>query len=62
MMFAQICSYLQIVSRNFTNFRLPENVLVATANHCNVLKKFISMKVTVDMQSRRLRSEKIYGD
>ena len=42
----------------FTNFYFSENLLVAAANHFKVLKIFISLKVTVYVQDRRLRSEK----
>ena len=52
------CSYLQRSFRNFTNFCFPENLLVAAANCFKVLKIFISLKVTVYIQDRRLRSEK----
>ena len=44
--------------QNFTNFCFPENLLATDANRSNVLKIFISLKVTVYMQDRRLRSEK----
>ena len=52
------CSYLQINFRNFTNFCFPENLLVAAANRFKVLKIFMSLKVTVYIQYRRLRSKK----
>ena len=42
----------------FTNFCFSENLLVAAANRFKVLKIFISLKVTVYIQDRRLRSEK----
>ena len=41
-----------------TNFCFPENLLAVAANRCKVLKIFVSIKVTVYMQDRRLRSEK----
>ena len=41
-----------------TNFCFPENLLAVAANRCKVLKTFISIKVIVYMQDRRLRSEK----
>ena len=41
-----------------TNFYFPENLLAVAANRCKVLKTFISIKVTVYMQDRRLRYEK----
>ena len=44
--------------QNFTNFCFPENLLATDANRSNVLKIFISLKLTVYMQDRRLRSEK----
>ena len=50
---------LHRVSRNFTNLCFPKNLLVAAASRCKVLKIFISMKVTVYMQGRRLRPKKI---
>ena len=52
------CSYLQRHFLSFTNFCSPENLLVAAANLFKVLKTFISLKVTVYIQDRRLRSEK----
>ena len=45
--FAQICSYLYGVFRNFTNICFPKNLLVAPASCCKVLKIFISLKVTI---------------
>ena len=42
----------------FTNFCFSENFLVAAANRFKVLKIFISLKVAVYIQDRRLRSEK----
>ena len=42
----------------FTNFCFSENLLVAAANRFKVLKTFISLKVTVYIQDRRLQSEK----
>ena len=42
----------------FTNFCFSEILLVAAANRFKVLKIFISLKVTVYIQDRRLRSEK----
>ena len=42
----------------FTNFCFSENLLVAAANRFKVLKIFISLKVTVYMQDRRLWPEK----
>ena len=39
-------------------FFFPENLLVEATNCFKVLKKFISLKVTVYVQDRRLRSEK----
>ena len=42
----------------FTNFSFSENLLVAAVNRFKVLKIFISLKVTVYIQDRRLRSEK----
>ena len=36
----------------------PKSLLVAAANRFKVLKTFISVKVTVYIQDRRLRSEK----
>ena len=51
--FAHICSFLQRVSRNFTNFCFQENLLVAAANRCKVLKIFISINVTVYIQGRK---------
>ena len=45
----------------FTNFCFSGNLLVAAANRFKVLKKFISLKVTVYIQDRRLRSEKALG-
>ena len=42
----------------FTNFCFLENLLVAAANRFKLLKIFISVKVTVCIQDRRLRSEK----
>ena len=50
------CSYLET---NFTNFCFPENLLVAATNRFKVLKVFISLEVTVYIQERRLRSEKV---
>ena len=41
-----------------TNFCFPENLSAVAANRCKVLKTFISIKVIVYMQDRRLRSEK----
>ena len=45
----------------FTNFCFSENLLVAAANHFKVLKIFISLKVTVYIEDRRLPSEKAQG-
>ena len=42
----------------FTNFCFSENLLVAAANRFKVLQIFISLKVTVYIQDRRLRPEK----
>ena len=42
----------------FGNFCFSENFLVAAANRFKVLKIFISLKVAVYIQDRRLRSEK----
>ena len=42
----------------FTNFCFSEILLVAAANRFKVLKIFISLKVTVYIQDRRLESEK----
>ena len=42
----------------FTNFSFLENLLVAAANRFKLLKIFSSVKVTVCIQDRRLRSEK----
>ena len=42
--FAQIYCYLLGVSGNFTNLYFTENVLVAGAGRCNVLKIFIFHK------------------
>ena len=39
-------------------FCFPENLSAVAANRCKVLKTFISIKVIVYMQDRRLRSEK----
>ena len=58
MVFAQICSYLENVSRHFRNFHLPERSLVAATNRCKVLKILISKKVTAYIQGRKLRSGK----
>ena len=41
-----------------TNFYSSEYILVAAANRFKVLKIFISLKVTVYIQDRRLWSEK----
>ena len=49
--FAQICSYLQGVSRNFINLCFPENLLVAAASRCKVFNIFSSIKVTEYMQA-----------
>ena len=38
----QICSNLWRVFRHITNFCFPKNLSVAPANHCKVLKLFIS--------------------
>ena len=46
--------------QNFTNFCFPENLLVAATNRFKVLKIFISLKVTVCIQDRRLRFEKAW--
>ena len=54
------CSYLYWDFRNFTNFCFPENLLVAATNRFKVTKIFISLKVTVYIQDRRLRSEKVW--
>ena len=51
-------SYLERTFQNFTNFCFPENILVAAANRFKVLKIFISIKTTIYIQDRRLRSEK----
>ena len=40
------------------NFCFPENLLAVAANRCKVLKTFISIKVTVCTQDRRLQSGK----
>ena len=42
-----------------TNFCFPENLLAVAANLCKVLKTFISIKVTVYTQDRRLRKPKM---
>ena len=51
---------LQLSIKKFSQFYellFPENLLVAAANRFKVLKIFISLKVTVYIQDRRLRSE-----
>ena len=59
--FAQISSVVvckEIFSK-FYELLFPKNLLVAAAaNRFKVLKTFISLKVTVYIQDRRLRSEK----
>ena len=52
------CSYLQRYVLMFTNLCFSENLLVAAANCFKVLTIFISLKVTVYIQDRRLRPEK----
>ena len=52
------CSYLQRNVQMFTNFCFSENLLVTAANRFKVIKIFISVKVTVYIQDRRLWSEK----
>ena len=47
--FVQIFSYLKRVFRIFISFCFPENLLVAAANRCKVLKIFIPIKVTAYM-------------
>ena len=52
---------LQLSVNKFSKFYellFPKNLLVAAANHFKVLKTFISLKVRVYIQNRRLRSEK----
>ena len=52
---------LQLSVKKFSKFYellFPKNLLVAAANHFKVLKTFISLKVRVYIQNRRLRSEK----
>ena len=52
---------LQLSVKKFSKFYellFPKNLLVAAANRFKVLKTFISLKVTVYIQDRRLRSEK----
>ena len=46
--FAKICSY-------FCYFYFPEKLLVTAAKRCKVLKIFISKKLSVYIQGRRLR-------
>ena len=53
--FAQICS---VVICKFYELLLSKNLLVARANRFKALKIFISLKVTIYIQDRRLRSEK----
>ena len=59
--FARICS--TVIYKKFfeilRTFYLPENLLVAAANRCKILKILISIKFTVYIQDRRQRSEKI---
>ena len=43
----------------FTNLCFSENLLVAATNCFKVLKLFVSLKVTVYIQYRRLWSEKV---
>ena len=43
----------------FTSLCFSENLLVAATNCFKVLKLFFSLKVTVYIQYRRLRSEKV---
>ena len=53
--------FLQLSVKKFSKFYnilFPKNLLVAAANRFKVLKTFISLKVTVYIQDRRLRSEK----
>ena len=52
---------LQLAVKKFSKFYeilFPKNPLVAAANRFKVLETFISLKVTVYIQDRRLRSEK----
>ena len=52
---------LQLYVKKFSKFYellFPKDLLVAAANRLKVLKTFISLKVTVYIQDRRLRSEK----
>ena len=52
---------LQLFVKKFPKFYellFPKNLLVAAANRFKVLKAFISLKVTVYIRDRRLRSEK----
>ena len=59
--FAQICSvviYKEVFEILRTSVSHPENLLVGAANCFKVLKIFISLKVTVYIQDRRLRPEK----
>ena len=52
---------LQLSIKKFSQFYellFPENLLVAAANRFKVLKIFMSLKVTVYIQYRRLRSKK----
>ena len=51
---------LQLFVKEFLKFYellFPKNILVAAANRFKVLKTFISLKITVYTQDRRLRSE-----
>ena len=51
---------LQLSVKEFLKFYellFPKNILVAAANRFKVLKTFISLKITVYTQDRRLRSE-----
>ena len=58
--FAQICSVVicKEIFEISQNFCFPDNLLVAAANRFKVQKTLISLKVTVYIQDRRLRSEK----
>ena len=52
---------LQLSAKKFPKFYellFPKNLLVAAASRFKVLKAFISLKVTVYIRDRRLRSEK----
>ena len=52
---------LKLSVKKFSKFYellFPKSLLVAAANSFKVLKTFISLKVTVYIQDRRLQSEK----